>query len=95
MAAECALVLLMTEGFAAGAKAFNDFSPERDEVSAVRICVNGMDMSQAEYEETEDPPRLPDRHGIAVSRLSSHNKLSQSYTPMPFHQLRRRPELWK
>ncbi len=51
MAAECALVLLMTEGFAAGAKAFNDFSPERDEVSAVRICVNGMDMSQAEYEE--------------------------------------------
>lgn len=49
MLAEGAFVLLVTAGFAAGAKAFDGFLPERDELSALGICVNGIDMPQTEY----------------------------------------------
>ncbi len=49
MAAECMIVLLVTWSFSAGARFFDGFFPERNEVDAVRICVNGVDMTQEEY----------------------------------------------
>ncbi len=49
MLLESASVLLVTACFAAGAEAFDGFLPERDELSALGICVNGVDMSQREY----------------------------------------------
>lgn len=42
-------VLLAAGGFAAGAEAFDSFFPEKDELVAVRVCVNGVDMPQKEY----------------------------------------------
>lgn len=44
-------VLLVTGGFAAFSGVFDTFFPEKEQLFAVRICVNGVDMSQKECEE--------------------------------------------
>lgn len=51
MLAEGMTVALVTGGFAAGAGVFDSFLPDKDVLGAVRICVNGIDMTQREYAE--------------------------------------------
>lgn len=49
MLAEGVIVCLVTGGFTGGAASFDHFLPEKEELTAVSICINGLHMSYEEY----------------------------------------------
>ncbi len=69
---EAALVCLVTGGFLAGAGFFDDFIPEKEKLGAIRICVNGLDMS---YEEASQ--NLFGKESYGVERKLAKYKFTE------------------
>lgn len=49
LAAEGAVVLMVSVGFLAGAPVYDGFSPENAELESISLCVNGVDMSYTDF----------------------------------------------
>lgn len=76
MFAEGIVVCLVVGGFLAGADSFDHEIPEQEELRAIRICVNGLNMSYKELEENETKG---DSYGTD-SRLSQYRFTEEGLT---------------